>query len=141
MLEGADERICLDARRHGVVLARPVAKAVGLALLGGGALFLAWPFSAAGAPTLAAAALVCVRAVWRWDRTRVVVTTEKLFVVHGVLRRSAAGVPLRGVQAIELEQTLPGRVLGYGTLVVGPLEVTHVPQARRVYRLVERLCG
>ncbi|HET7046440.1 MAG TPA: PH domain-containing protein [Gaiellaceae bacterium] len=141
MLEDADERVCLDARRHGVVLARPLGKAVVLGALGAAAFLLAWPLSAVGAPLLAAAALVCLRAVWRWDRTRVVVTTEKLYVVHGILRRGAAGVRLRGIEALELEQTLPGRLLGYGTLVVGPLEVTHVPQARRVYRLVERLCG
>lgn len=141
MLTGPDERICLEARRHGVVLARPLVKALGLAALGAGALLLAWPFSVAGAPLVAAAAFCCLRAVWRWDRTRVVVTTEKLFVVHGVVRRRTAGVRLRTIEAIELEQTLPGRVLGYGTLVVGPLEVTHVPQARRVVSLVERLCG
>ena len=137
-----DERICLDARRHGVVLARPLAKAVGLAAAGAAALLLLpWPAGAPGAALLAVAAAGCLRAVWRWDRTRVVVTTEKLVVVHGVLRRSSAAVPLRAVEAIELEQTLPGRLLGYGTLVVGPLEVTHVPDARRVHRLVARLCG
>lgn len=141
MLQSPDERICLDARRHGVVLARPLARALLLAALGGGALLLPWPLATAGAVFLAAGALVAVRAVWRWDRTRVVVTTEKLFVTHGILRRSAAGVRLRGVEALELEQSLPGRLLGYGTLVVGPLEVTHVPQARRVYHLVERLCA
>ncbi len=141
MLRSPDERIWLDARRHGVVLARPLARALLLAGLGGGALLLAWPAAIAGAALLAAAALLALRAVWRWDRTRVVVTTEKLFVVHGILRRNAAGVRLRGVESLELEQSLPGRLLGYGTLVVGPLEVTHVPQARRVYRLVERLCA
>lgn len=141
MLQNPDERICLDARRHGVVLARPLARALVLAALGAGALLLPWPLSVAGAVLLAAAAFVAVRAVWRWDRTRVVVTTEKLFVVHGVLRRSGAGVRLKNVEAIELDQSLPGRLLGYGTLVVGPLEVTHVPQARRVYHLVERLCA
>jgi len=36
---------------------------------------------------------------------------------------------------------LPGRLLGYGTLFVGALEVGYVPQARRVAQLVERLCG
>ncbi len=141
MLTAPDERICLDARRHGVVLARPLAKSVGLAALGAGVLVLAWPFSLAGAPLVAAAAVVFLRAVWRWDRTRVVVTTERLVVVHGVVRRRSAGVRLRTVGAIELEQTLPGRLLGYGTLFVGALEVGYVPQARRVAQLVERLCG
>jgi hypothetical protein len=34
-----------------------------------------------------------------------------------------------------------GRVLGYGTLVVGPLEIEHVPKPREVTELVERLAS
>ena len=34
-----------------------------------------------------------------------------------------------------------GRVLGYGTVFAGPLEIDHVPRPREVYRLVERLCA
>lgn len=139
MLETDDERICLDARRHGVVLARPLARALVLAAAGAGALWLGWPATVAGAVLLAGAALLVLRAVWRWDRTRLVVTTEKLFVVHGVLRRRAASVRLRGLDPIEVEQTLPGRLLGYGTLVAGALEVSYVPQPKRVYRLLEKL--
>jgi hypothetical protein len=45
------------------------------------------------------------------------------------------------VENLELEQSIPGRLLGYGTLVAGPLEIAHVPQPRNVYRLVERLAG
>ena len=57
------------------------------------------------------------------------------------LSRSASSVRLRSVENLELEQTLPGRLLGYGTLVAGPLEIDHVPEPRDVYRLVERLAG
>lgn len=133
MLTRADERICLDARRHGVVLVRPLLRALVLAAAGAGALRLGWPWTVAGAVLLAAAALLALRAVWRWDRTRVVLTTEKLLVVHGILRRRAASVRLGDVDVVELEQTLPGRLLGYGTLVVGPLEVAYVPEPRRFY--------
>jgi uncharacterized membrane protein YdbT with pleckstrin-like domain len=139
VLTGENERVCVDARRHGVVLARPLVRAVALAAVGAALVLQAWPLELAGALLLAAGAVLALHAVWRWDRTRVVVTTEKLFVVHGILRRSSAGVRLRAVEAVELEQTLPGRLLGYGTLTVGALEVTHVPQARRVAQLVERL--
>jgi uncharacterized membrane protein YdbT with pleckstrin-like domain len=139
VLPDDDERVRLDARRHGVVLARPLLRAAGLAALAAGAFWLGWPLTVGGALLLAAAAVVAVRAVWRWDRTRVLVTDERLVVVHGIVRRRAATVRLRGVGAIELEQTLPGRLLGYGTLAVGPLEVDYVPQARRVARLVQQL--
>jgi membrane protein YdbS with pleckstrin-like domain len=138
---GPDERICLDARRHGVVLARPLAPALVLGGAGAAAMLQRWPLPIAGALLLAVAALIALRAVWRWDRTRVVVTSEKLFVVHGIVRRRSAGVRLRSVDAVELDQTLLGRLLGYGTLSVGSLEVEYVPHARRVAHLVERLAG
>ena len=141
MLASPEERVCLDARRHGVVLARPLGQA--LVLAGAGAFLLAqsWPLQLPGAALVVAGALLTLRAVWRWERARLVVTTEKLFVVDGTLHRRASAVRLRSVENLELEQTLPGRLLGYGTLVAGPLEIEHVPQARSVYRLVERLAG
>ena len=135
------EEVYLDARPHAVVLARPLAAALVLAAAGGLLSFLRWPAPVAGALLLALAAVVAVRAVWRWDRTHVVVTTEKVFVAHGTVRRRAASVHLRAIAAVELEQTLPGQLLGYGTLVVGPLEIPHVAEPRRVCGLVERLAA
>lgn len=136
-----DEEVCFDARRHGVSLARPLAQAVLLAALGAALLAQPWPFVIPGAALLGLAAAVCCRAVWRWERTRVVVTNEKVCVLDGTLRRRASAVRLRKVERLELEQSLPGRLLGYGTLVAGPLEIEHVPHPRSVYRLVERLAG
>ena len=141
MLASPDERVCFDARRHGVVLARPLAQAVVLACAGGVLLSQPWPLELPGAVLVLVAAAIGLRAVWRWERTHLVVTTEKVFVVDGTLRRRASAVRLRSVENLELEQSLPGRLLGYGTLVAGTLEIDHVPEPRTVYRLVERLAG
>ncbi|HVD12606.1 MAG TPA: PH domain-containing protein [Gaiellaceae bacterium] len=141
MLVHPDEQVCFDARRHGVVLARPLAQAAGLAAAGGILLAQIWPLQLPGAALVVVAAAVCLRAVWRWERTHLVVTTEKVFLVDGTLRRRAASVRLRALEKLELEQSFPGRLLGYGTLVAGPLEIDHVPEPRNVYRLVERLAG
>ena len=141
MLASPDERVCFDARRHGVVLARPLSQSVVLAVSGAVLLFQPWPLQLPGAALVVAGALFSLRAVWRWERSHLVVTTEKLFVVDGTLRRRSSAVRLRSVENLELEQSLPGRLLGYGTLVAGPLEIDHVPQARNVYRLVEHLAG
>lgn len=141
MLASRDEQVCLDARRHGVVLARPVGQALVLALVGGILLAQPWPLQLPGALLVIVAALLTLRAVWKWERTHLVVTTEKLFVVDGTLRRRASAVRLRSVENLELEQTLPGRLFGYGTLVAGPLEIDHVAEPRDVYHLVERLAG
>ena len=48
---------------------------------------------------------------------------------------------LRAIDAVELEQSAAGRLLGYGTVLVGPLEVEHVPEPKEVTQLVERLCA
>src|SRR5439155_26755930 len=75
-------------------------------------------------------------AVWRWERTRVVVTTDKIYVVHGTFRRRAAGVRLGRAGAIEVEQTLLGRLLGYGTLIAANLEIDFVADPQEVWHLV-----
>ena len=131
------ERVRLETRPHEVSLARPLGRA--LLLAGAGTLLVAlgfrfaWGVGAAGVLALTVAAGLALVAVSRWHATRIVVTTEKLVVVHGVLRRRAAAVRLaRGTLGVE--QGVLGRALGYGTLVAGELEVPYVP--RDVARLL-----
>ena len=138
MRERPEERVYVDARRHGVVLVRPLSRALVLALLGTVAFLGGWPVSVAGAGLLFIAALGAVAAVWRWDHTRVVLTGEKLFVVHGTLRRRAAAVRLAKVQTVEIEQSVPGRLLGYGTLVAGDLEISCVADPGEMQGLLNR---
>ena len=139
MVNSEWEKICLEERRHAVVLAGPFVRALGLALLGIGLMAIGWPASILGVLLQGLGAGVALRAVWNWERTRVVLTTEKLFVVHGTLRKRAAAIRLSRVGAVEIEQGLIGRVLGYGTIVAGELEIDYVLEPRRVYGLVERL--
>ena len=141
MIVDGDEEVCLEARRHGIVLARPLFWAVVLGGIGGVGTTAPAPFSVAGAAIVGLGALVALRAVWKWERTRVVVTTEKVFLIAGTWRRKAQAVRLAAVEAVELEQTLTGQLFGYGTVVVGPLALDHIPKPKRVYRLVERLAG
>ncbi len=132
-----EEQVRLHERRHAVVLAGSFVRALALAFAGLVVLWLGWPFSPAGAALLVLGALLAVRAVWRWERTLVVVTSEKLLVVDGTLRRRAAAVRLSRVGAVELEQSLPGRLLGYGTVTAGGLEIDYVARPRELARLLE----
>jgi uncharacterized membrane protein YdbT with pleckstrin-like domain len=136
-----DEEVCLEARRHGIVLARPLVWAIAIAGAGGVLATVDWPVSLAGSVLIGLAAFIALRAVWKWERTKMVVTTDKVFVVGGTWRRRARAVRLAAVEAVELEQTLPGQLFGYGTVVVGTLALDHVPKPKSVYRLVERLAG
>jgi uncharacterized membrane protein YdbT with pleckstrin-like domain len=139
MVTSAWERVCLDERQHAIVLALPFARALGLAAVGIGLMAIGWPASIAGVALQVMAAAIALRAVWSWEQTRVVLTTDKLFVVHGTLRKRAAAVRLARIGAVEIEQGLLGRLLGYGTIVAGDLEIEYVPRPRDVYGLVERL--
>lgn len=138
MDERERERVYVDARRHGVVLVRPLGRALVLAMLGSVAFLGGWPVSAAGAAFLCIAAIGAVVAVWRWDRTRIVLTGDKLFVVHGTLRKRAAAVRLARVQTVEIEQSALGRLLGYGTVVAGDLEISCVARPGEVHGLLNR---
>jgi membrane protein YdbS with pleckstrin-like domain len=136
---GDADRVCLDERPHAVVLALPFLKAGVVGAVGAGLALVGWPVSVLGAALLAVAAAIAVRAAWRWERTRVQVTTEALVVVHGTVRRRSAAVLLSRIGPVELEQTLVGRLFGYGTVVAGELEIPYVPRPQRVVGLVDRL--
>jgi uncharacterized membrane protein YdbT with pleckstrin-like domain len=137
-----DEEVYLDARLHGVVLARPIARSSMLLLLGIVAMLVPFaPAAVVGAALIAAGALFMLRAVWQWERTHLVVTTEKIYLLKGTLHRRAKAVRLQAVDAVEVDQSLVGQLLGYGTVVVGPLKVGHIAHPGDVCRLVERLAS
>jgi uncharacterized membrane protein YdbT with pleckstrin-like domain len=135
------EELCFESRRHSIVLARPFFKALLLAAVGALLMLGGTPAVVLGTFALGLAAVVAVLAAWRWERTRLVVTTEKVAVVRGTMRRRSATIPLQRVDVLELEQSLTGRVLGYGTLVAGPLEIEAVSRPREVCRLLGRLAA
>jgi uncharacterized membrane protein YdbT with pleckstrin-like domain len=126
----------LEAHRHGIALARPLLRALVLALAGAACFLAPWTAAAAaGAVLLALAAVIAVLGVARWDRTHLVVTGSTLVVEHGFLRRSSASISLNGT-VFEVERPLLGRILGYGTVVAGELEIDCVP--RRLTRLLQQ---
>jgi len=129
----------LETRQHGIVLGGSVAKALILACTGAALLALGWPWSAGGVVAMALAALVALRAAWRWDRTKIVLTSDRLGVVTGVLGRRTASVRLSSFGTLEIEQTLPGRLFRYGTLIAGELELNFVPDPAELQELISEL--
>jgi uncharacterized membrane protein YdbT with pleckstrin-like domain len=142
MRPARDEEVYLDARLHGAVLARPIVRSSMLVLLGVAAMLV--PFVAAsvvGALLIAAGAFFTLRAVWQWERTHLVVTTEKVYLLNGTLHRRVKAVRLQKIEAVEIDQSLLGQLLGYGTVFVGPLTVRHIAHPNDVCDLVERLAS
>jgi uncharacterized membrane protein YdbT with pleckstrin-like domain len=137
-----DEEVFLDSRLHGAVLARPIFRSLLLVVLGIAAMVVPFaPAAAVGALLIAAGAFFTVRAVWQWERTHLVVTGEKVYLLHGTLHRRSKAVRLQLVDAVEVDQSLVGQLFGYGTVVVGPLTVGHIAHPGDVCRLVERLAS
>jgi uncharacterized membrane protein YdbT with pleckstrin-like domain len=127
----------IETHRHGIVLMRPLFRSLLLAVAGAACFLAPWrPAAVAGAALLALAALLVVVAVMRWDRTHLVLRGDELSVVHGVLRRSSVRVRIEPGRPVEVERSLLGRILGYGTVLAGDLEVDAVPR-----RLHEHLFG
>lgn len=129
----------LETRLHGIVLGGSVVKALVLAGIGAALLALDWPWSAGGVIAMALATLVALRAAWRWDRTKIVVTSDRLSIITGVMRRRAATVRLSSFGTLEIEQTVPGRIFRYGTLIAGDLEVDFVPDPDELQNLITGL--
>jgi uncharacterized membrane protein YdbT with pleckstrin-like domain len=126
----------LEAHRHGIALARPLSRALTLALAGAVCLWAPWTATAAaGAVLLGLAAVIVVIAVARWERTHLSVTGSALVIEHGFLSRRSASISLSGT-VFEVERTMLGRILGYGTVVAGELEIDWVP--RRLTRLLQQ---
>ena len=137
-----DEEIHLDARLHGTVLARPIFRSSLLVVLGIAAMLVPYAAGPAlGAVLIAAGAFFTLRAVWQWERTHLVVTTEKVYLLNGTLHRRSKAVRLQLVDAVEVDQSLVGQLFGYGTVVVGPLKVRHIARPSEVCHLVERLAS
>ena len=137
-----DEEVYLDARLHGAVLARPIFRSALLVVLGIAAMLV--PYAAGpglGAVLIAAGAFFTLRAVWQWERTHLVVTTEKVYLLNGTLHRRSKAVRLQLADAVEVDQSLVGQLFGYGTVVVGPLRVRHIARPGEVCNLVERLAS
>jgi hypothetical protein len=121
------ERLVMT-RAHTAVLWRPIAWAVlastCLAGVVGAVHELAHPgflgvllalVAGAGA---AWAVLRLVRRVWEWDRTLLVVTSEHVAVYRRGLRRTEQIVPLAVISRLRVRRSIPGRLLGYGTIEV-----------------------
>ena len=68
-------------------------------------------------------------------------TGDRLVVAYGVVRKRVAAVRLAKIGTVEIEQSLLGRLLGYGTVVAGDLEIRCVAEPRELCVLVQRLTG
>jgi hypothetical protein len=142
------ERLLLATRPHPAALLPALLRALGAVLATSVLLAL---LARSSAPhgvrialdllALAAAArsvLRFARAVWQWDRTLLALTTRRVLLVapRGAMRRAAQTLSLGGIHSTGVSHSFAGRLLGYGTLMIGDgpagRDVRYVTDAERV---------
>jgi hypothetical protein len=142
-------------RAHTAVLMRPIGLALLaaalLAIVVGGLAELSEPGTLGTVVAVPAAALAVVavlrlvRRVWEWDRTVLVVTPEHLAIYRSGVGRTQQIVPLSVVSRLQVRRTLPGRLLGYGTIEVSGrgrgTRLRYVPDPDEVTAVISAYAG
>ena len=144
------ERQVITVRFHPAVLIKPVAHAlIGLAVAGflsviphlpGSFLLVIW----------LAWLLLLIRLLYRiymWLEDYFVVTSKRLMLTSGVIKKNVDMLPLPKVTELRFERTAMGRLLGYGTFHIDSAgvaadhklrKVDHLPYPEQLYLEV---CG
>lgn len=115
------ERQVMTVRYHPAILVWPAlavaaASAAGTTItvftgIGGPALIAVWAVAASAGAVLAGCA-------WAWLGTYLAVTRQRVILVPRVMRHKMVSIPARQISDIHLNRTIPGRLLGYGALVL-----------------------
>jgi Bacterial PH domain len=85
----------------------------------------------------------CGRRIAGWPGTYFVITSQRMLIIRGTLVRTVTEIPLREIQSLEFRRTIPGRLLGYGSLAARSggrrrLLGRHLPYPEQLYL---ELCG
>lgn len=114
-----DEEIAVRKRLHWVIFLGPLLLALMslVAVLMGLYTRHLW-IQIAGVGALAVAAIWAVPIVVRYLSTEFAVTNKRLIRKEGALRHSSRELHLSKLESVHVEQSLAGRVLGYGSMIV-----------------------
>jgi len=147
------ERYRGEWRHHPIFLATPIT--VGVAATAGIGLGAGLLQGSVGGSWVAPLALVAWLVVmgwvgWKvayWHFERFILTNKRVMVVHGIITRHVAMMPLERVTDMKYAQTPLGRMLNYGTFVLESAgqdqalrEVAQLPNPNELYlRVVEEM--
>ena len=120
-----DEHVVYRTALHWIIFARGA-----LVLIAGVALLIAVPHvPLLGAAVVLAGALMLIPPLIDYQTTELGVTNKRMIVKVGFVRRRTLELLLRQVEALSVDQTLGGRMLGYGTITLsgtgGVREIFH----------------
>lgn len=140
-----DEEALLTVRRHWADLSRAAVETLAVWIIGIRILVWLPPTSLTDiiGLVLIAALLRFLWEVVKWWRTTITVSDKRLFILSGVFTRRLSMLPLSKVTDMTLVQPLPGRFLGYGSIIVESAgqnqalsDVHFIPNAMDFYQLI-----
>jgi len=100
--------------------------------LGRTSLWSVWHWLALGLillPAFGLGLVFWVMAYVRIKSTELAVTTKRVIVKHGFIRRNTIEINISKVESIQVNQSLLGRMLDFGTLVIAGTGASHAPIA------------
>ena len=134
-----DEHVVYRTRLHWIIFARAL-----LVLIAGVAVLIAFhAVPLVGAAVLAVGVAMLISPLIAYQTTELGVTNKRMIVKVGFVRRRTLELLLRQVEALSVDQTLGGRMLGYGTITLsgtgGVREIYH--RVREPLELRRRIQG
>jgi uncharacterized membrane protein YdbT with pleckstrin-like domain len=78
-------------------------------------------------PAFGIGLILWIIAYIRIKSTEIAVTTKRLIVKNGFIRRSTIEININKVESIQVNQEMMGRMLNYGTLVISGTGTSHAP--------------
>ncbi|MDQ0377332.1 PH domain-containing protein [Amycolatopsis thermophila] len=147
-----NEQVIVHSHPHAKMLIGPV---IGLLVTLGVGIWLVTLAGDAPAPwdgvaRIAIGVVAVVLIIWfflvpliRWRTTHFIVTTDRLIVREGVIKRTGIDIPLGRISSVQFEHGLVDRIFGCGTLVVEsasdePLRFDDIPRVERVHTMIYR---
>jgi hypothetical protein len=110
-------------RKHAIVLIRPVAIWVA-SLVGAFALGFVLPGEGRQLGTQLGGVLILLTSLYvgyeilEWRKARYLLTDRRVLAVEGIISRRISTIPLAKVTETKYTLTVPGRILGYGVLLL-----------------------
>jgi uncharacterized membrane protein YdbT with pleckstrin-like domain len=114
----AGERMVRRSRPHWILFGGPLLVGLTGVVLGAVLQITRQDYWYAGAAVVGLALLLAIGPALRYLSTEFAITDKRVIARLGLLQRRSLETLLSKIEAIEVEQDLTGRLLGYGTLVI-----------------------
>lgn len=78
-------------------------------------------------PVVGLGLIFLIMAYVRYKSTELAVTTKRVIVKHGFIRRQTVEINMNKVESIQVDQGILGRVFDFGTLIISGTGTSHAP--------------